>query len=304
MQMTKQKTLWESVIAQTQQAIDCGALQPIPTEPELIEQGEMRFLVRVALNLVRKDEAKKRQANNSAGSFNPFLPYDPDLFVADLTETHLCLLNKFNVVDYHLLIVTRAFEEQEARLNLQDFEALGICLSQIEGLGFYNSGEAAGASQRHKHLQLVPLPIAPEEGLDIPLERVLPFAQWQDTMTSDGESLRMGTIPSLPFVHAVIRFDLDFASPLAAAQLLFASYQQLLAKLGVAQQTAIGAYNLLVTRQWMLMVPRTQEKFEFISVNALGFAGTLFVRNQEQLQRLKAISPLKVLAGVAVPIDR
>ncbi|NIO40609.1 MAG: phosphorylase, partial [Burkholderiales bacterium] len=40
-------------------------------------------------------------------AMNPFLPYGKDLFVSDISETHLALLNKFNVIDYHLLIVTR-----------------------------------------------------------------------------------------------------------------------------------------------------------------------------------------------------
>jgi hypothetical protein len=45
-----------------------------------------------------------------------------------------------------------------------------------------------------------------------------------------------------------------------------------------------GAYNLLFTREWMLIVPRKQEEFEKISVNSLGFAGALLVKNQQQMQ--------------------
>ena len=125
--------LWDKVIAQTQYALKSGALQPIDTDYAWIEQGGITFLVRISTSLIRKAEAKRASSAQSAG-FNPFLPYDPDLFVANLSQTHLCLLNKYNVTDHHLLIVTRAFEPQETLLELPDFEALWLCML---GLGMH-----------------------------------------------------------------------------------------------------------------------------------------------------------------------
>jgi len=46
------------------------------------------------------------------------------------------LLDKFNVVDHHLVIATQLFEPQKGLL---------ICLAEIDGLGFYNAGPAAEA---------------------------------------------------------------------------------------------------------------------------------------------------------------
>ena len=83
------------------------------------------------------------------------------MFVADISPTHVCLLNKFNVIDHHLLVVTRAFEEQDAAINAADFAALWVCMAEVDGLAFYNGGKLAGASQRHKHLQIAPLPWGP-----------------------------------------------------------------------------------------------------------------------------------------------
>ena len=54
---------------------------------------------------------------------NPFAPYDEALWVDSLSTTHMLLLNKFNVVAHHVLIVTRRFEKQTDPLNLQDLEA-------------------------------------------------------------------------------------------------------------------------------------------------------------------------------------
>ena len=81
-----------------------GALQPLSTRSLTVPDDGIDFIVRILSNIRRKA---------SAGSpANPFLPYDPDLFVKDVSATHVCLLNKFNVLSRHLLIVTRDFEDQ------------------------------------------------------------------------------------------------------------------------------------------------------------------------------------------------
>jgi ATP adenylyltransferase/5',5'''-P-1,P-4-tetraphosphate phosphorylase II len=52
----------------------------------------VRFVIGVGANLARKAAARGRQSEpNRAGGPppDPFLPYEPALFVADLTETHL-----------------------------------------------------------------------------------------------------------------------------------------------------------------------------------------------------------------------
>lgn len=187
------KSLWKKVVDQTQYALQCGTLHSLPTDYEFVEEGGINFLVRILANLVRKYEAQKQQDQKSQETGkdgNPFLPYEEDLFVTDISKTHLCLLNKYNVVSHHLLIITRAFEEQETWLNLADFTALWACISEIEGLGFYNGGKLAGASQRHKHLQLVPFPLIPE-GKKIPIEAAIATAQY---------NRNIGIIPSFPLV--------------------------------------------------------------------------------------------------------
>ncbi|MUG94432.1 phosphorylase [Scytonema sp. UIC 10036] len=291
--------LWKRVKEQTEDALAKQSLLSIPTEFEFVEQDGVRFLVRVLSNLARKDAAKKeqlKQITRPGKEFNPFLPYEEDLFVANLSETHVCILNKYNVVDYHLLIITRAFEEQESLLTLEDFAAVQACLDEIDGLVFYNGGKVAGASQRHKHLQLVPLPFIPS-GSQIPIEPLLASAQFHSSIA---------TIPQLPFINAYARLDVkDIQSPLATAAVTFECYRTLLKNLGIenapgSQNKQSAPYNLLATRQWMLIVPRSQESFESISVNSLGFAGSLFVKNEQQMQLLKDIGPMTLLKNVAL----
>ena len=284
-------TLWESVVQRTQHALQCHALQPIPTDYQFIEQEGIRFLVRIVSNLARKERSQKKQ-EGSDRNFNPFLPYEEDLWVADLSPTHVCLLNKYNVVDYHLLIITRDFEDQENWLSIADFEALWFCLTEFDGLGFYNSGKLAGASQQHKHLQVVPLPFT-GGGPSLPIEPVIASVPGKG---------KLGTIPAFPFPHAFVQLDWDgIESSLQGAQVLLKNYLFLLEAIGLVGEgkRPSGAYNLLVTRQWMGAIPRSQESFASISVNSLGFAGALLVRNQQQLEYLKEWGPIAILQEVA-----
>ena len=294
----KPGTLWTRIKEQTQHGLECGALQSISTDYEFVEENGVNFLVRILSNLTRKDEAKKKQdkAAKKGKDFNPFLPYEEDLFVSDISQTHLCLLNKFNVVENHLLIVTREFEEQESLLNYQDFQAMWACLREIDGLIFYNGGKIAGASQRHKHLQLVPTPLAPNQTESIPIAPLFASAVF------DGN---VGRIADLPFINGFYRFESDLInSPNDAAQITLERYHQLLKAVGLLNEDTENncsiAYNFLATREWMFIVPRSQEHFESISVNSLGFAGGLLVRNQEQMQMLKNCKPMEILRQVGV----
>jgi ATP adenylyltransferase len=58
---------------------------------------------------------------------------------------------------------------------------------------------------------------------------------------------------------------------------------------------------LVVTKEWLLLVPRSREFFDSISINALGFAGALLVWNEEQLRALRAAGPLTALRETACP---
>ena len=287
-------SLWSLAQHQTKHALQCGALQSIQTDYEFVEQNGVQFLVRSLSNLARKEKANKKQQqlNRQGKDFNPFLPYEKDLFVRDLSPTHLCLLNKFNVVNHHLLIVTREFEEQEAWLNFQDFSALWSGLREIDGLAFYNGGKIAGASQRHKHIQLIPMPLSPE-GQAIPMEVIL----------AQSNVRGYGRITALPFQHGFSTLNLaPQASPPDAAQILLDCYHMLLTQISREQHPGgdrnFIPHNLLITRRWMLLVPRIQENAYSISINALGFAGSLFVKNKAQLDLLKQKGPMSLLQTV------
>lgn len=289
-------SLWTSILAATERARRSGALLPIPTEFASVEDAGVRFQMRVLAGLAKKDEERKAQTAASAAgrTGNPFLPPERDLVVADITDTHLALLNKFNVVEHHLLVITRSFENQDLLLTPADLEALWLCMAEYDALGFYNGGAEAGASQQHKHLQLVPLPLAPE-GPAVPIAPLLERAPESG----------IGTVPDFPFLHAFCRLDRDLVRmPREAALAAYDAYRALLRAVGMNEPgpedrtMQSSPYCLLMTRDWMLLVPRTREHFEDISLNSLAFAGSLFVRNTRQLERVREVGPMRLLRSV------
>jgi len=204
-------------------------------------------------------------------------------------------LNKFNVIDHHLLLVTRRYHDQDCLLNRADFEALSVCMAEFNALGFYNGGRVAGASQRHKHLQMIPLPM-------VRGGPALPVAPLIDSQDYPSEITRL---PTLAFPHAIARLHLTGREdPVRAGAQTHELYLGLLAALEIAPLSHSGElrhsapYNLLITREWMLLVPRVREHFGSISVNALGFAGSFFVRSEQEKEQIRQAGPWTVLQKV------
>lgn len=284
-------SLWQRLQSTSARALQNGALEPIESQTISWEDQGVEFLIRVVSRL--------RDKPAGADNHNPFLPYEDSLHVADVSSTHACILNKYNVVDFHLLIITRLFEHQETLLTRRDFHALCRCLLEYDSLGFYNSGSLAGASQKHKHLQLVPLPLstAGSKGLSLTLISLLDRAS-----CPVGEITQIET---LPYRHAFVRCDIQRSGDCEqAAESSLEDYRTMMRHVGAdvpetPDELVSTPYNLLVTRRWMLLVPRVRECFGDISLNSLAFAGALLVRNAAQLERLRAAGPCAALQSVA-----
>ena len=60
-------------------------------------------------------------------------------------------------------------------------------------------------------------------------------------------------------------------------------------------------YNLLAMSAGLLLVPRSREFVDGISVNALGFAGSLFVRDTAQMRIVERLGPMHLLRQAAAP---
>lgn len=268
-------------------ALGTGALLPLGTESIRLEEGGLDFSVHWLSSLALKDAAKLLNPGPKAKDFNPFLPYEQDLFVADLSATHVALLNKFPLFARHILLVTRIFEEQLSALTVADFDALEKTLGQLDGLVFYNGGPIGGASQRHKHLQWVP-------NGTFSIEAVL---------RRNGESPSPRRLAVFPFRHAFLAHD----ASASAGQRRDAFYRCCEACGISLTDGMLPPYNLLAGRDWMLVVPRSVEHWQDpagddrISMNAMSFAGSIFVRKPEQIDAVRKAGPMNLLNAVTYP---
>lgn len=297
----------DSVRARSDLAIASGDLKPIVAEQVVIEDRGLPFIVRRVAALAAKDAAKRNappdasvdsQAVTLPGGprdpdFNPFLSPDPALLVGPVGEHHAAILNKFPVCRHHLVLARRAFSEQRSPLEDVDFQALAFLLSREGGLGFYNGGAAAGASQRHKHVQWIP--DAPDNASLRVLGAGLPVNQAQGAIVRH---------PALDLAHCFVRVDAGLGADAgASARAMMIAFGQACAALELrpGPDGLLPPCNMLVGDGWMLVLPRSREHFQGVSLNALSFGGALYVRDQAQIDAIRTAGPLRALASVGVP---
>lgn len=267
---------WTEVVDRSDAALASGAMHSFACALEFVQDAGVEFVIRVATKFPQGETAAGRTGAAPALPRDPFDDPEPALVVRDrLTPTHRAMLNKFSVLREHLLVVTREHEDQRDLLTERDFEALAICMENAEVLAFYNGGTEAGASQPHKHIQVVTLPLSPRHS--VPMDA------------------RLAGPEKLPFRQAFL--------PLAPGQVACPG-EMLRAYIALHREAGLEApkpYNLLLTHEWMLVVPRSRDKFEGISINSLAFAGSFFVRDAKHAHAIAAAHPMSVLASVAVP---
>jgi ATP adenylyltransferase len=267
---------WADVVDRADAALASGAMHSFECALEFVEDCGVEFVLRVATKFPKGENAAGRTAQAPELPRDPFDDPERALIVRDLTSTHRALLNKFSVLREHLLIVTKKYEDQREPLNERDFEALAVCMADAEVLAFYNGGTEAGASQSHKHLQVVTLPLSPRHS--IPMDALLSAKK-----------------DALPFRHAAARLEAGQVSrPASMVEL----YRDLHRRAGLE---ATKPYNLLVTHEFMLVVPRARDRFEGISINSLAFAGSFFARDARHAHAIAAARPMSVLKSVAMP---
>jgi ATP adenylyltransferase len=267
---------WAAVVDRAEAALAAGAMHSFQCALEYVEDAGVEFVLRIATRFPPGENAAGRTGAAPKLPANPFASPEPALLVAELTPTHRALLNKFSVLREHLLIVTREFQDQRALLDERDFEALAVAMEDAEVLAFYNGGTGGGASQKHKHLQVVTLPLSPRHS--VPMDALL-----------------AGGNDRLPFRHAFARLAPKQATN--PPQML-STYMQLHRD---ARLEAGQPYNLVVTHEWMLVVPRSRDRFEDISINSLAFAGSFFLRDAAHAHQIVAARPMNVLKSVAMP---
>ncbi|KAJ3288310.1 bifunctional AP-4-A phosphorylase/ADP sulfurylase [Rhizoclosmatium sp. JEL0117] len=297
---------------QFDKALSTGHLVFTPSTTVIIPSGKINFQIRLAPSLAKKPTGGLTQEKKEPKKpFNPFLVPEPDLLVdSTLLPLHNILLNKFSVVKGHVIITTKAWESQSSLLNANDFSAAWTLLETGEYLGFYNCGPLSGASVPHKHMQFIPVVKgSTEEG--IPIESVM------EGWAKESKPLEATVVPRLPYLHRACFFppaekgrvdakDVERVYVEMVHDAFKAVGIDLSETLNHAVSTGVEgegkeevSYNVIFTREWMVVVPRRAETYKDLSVNSVGFAGMMLAKSDAQLGYLKQSGALvDVMAGV------
>lgn len=242
--------------------------------------------------------------------FNPFEAPPPALTVAAIEPDHLLVLNKFAIVPEHSILITRAFQPQTHLLAAGDLAAAHACTrayrndaqrapDETDLFVFFNSGAHSGASQPHRHLQLLPVArmrdgLAAGAGWQVLADQVV--------RDDDDDEPRGG---SRPFFTAGERLP-----PGIDAEALLAVYLRLYriacsaAGAGRVSTAAVAegleariSYNLAMTADSMVIMPRTAEgavvrdkqgrEVGLLALNGTVLAGTALAKNEAEWDALR-----------------
>lgn len=266
---------WHQADAISNRALATGDLVPLHTSVVAFDAAAP-FLLR------RLEGSPPRHLTVEGPKPNPFLPWEPPLEIGRLANSHALILNKYPVQPAHLLLITQQWQPQTGWLQEADWGAVAHVAADTGGLWFFNSSSTAGASQPHRHLQLLPRHAG---------EASCPLAPWLQRQLEGLEG-------PWPWCYALsARWD-----PLEGKDLL-PLYRKHASQLELGDPSGPGepkhAYNLVFDDHWFLSVRRVKEHCAGFSINGLGFAGFLLCTAHSDLNWLKTHGPWSLLAEVA-----
>lgn len=284
------------------------ACPPFPPPP-IRMLTSTQFQLRLSPSLANKPKpAPSTTTTTPTTPFNPFAsPPTPMLITpgpspspgphSPPTQTHYILLNKFAIVPHHFILATTTFQPQTHLLSAADLAAAYACIDTYHQNGgkelfaFFNSGEHSGASQAHRHLQFLEV-----EGMREGLEDAGGWGVWAEGMLrGDGTG---GKVPFRVFAGGLRRE----MSGEEMRGVYLGLYRRACEALGVEAQgvgegEARVSYNMAMTREGMVVMPRVAEGAEVrngegkvvgkLALNGTVLAGTGLVKNREEWEALR-----------------
>lgn len=281
----------------------------------------IQFQLRFSPALANKPKGPPRDPHKKP--FDPFENPPPALKITDLGPAHFLVLNKFAVVPEHFILATAAFKQQTDVLEADDLACTLACIDAYEGqqegggggglFAFFNGGEHSGASQPHRHIQL------------------LPVARMRDGLEEGGgsawdvlaDNLRTHRPPFATFSEEI--------EPGITGAELHEMYLRLYGRAcravarhsggssGIDEVPATGeariSYNMAMTRRTLVVSPRLAEGADIaaadgrvlgsLALNGTVLAGTALVKSELEWEALRSDEGglVKVLRGIGLPAD-
>lgn len=100
------------------------------------------------------------------------------------------------------------------------------------------------------------------------------------------------TVPSIPFRHAVKKLP-----PNPSSSLLSEIYNSLLS---IAKVDQAKGHNVLIVKDWMLVIPRSKGRKGILSANAVAMAGMVWVTGDEEVRQWAEQGPMNLLCEFGV----
>ena len=270
-------------LQRSEQAVSSGALCPLTTHVEpWTGHDDQSFELRSLIG------SPPRHLRPAGPKPNPFRPWDQRLELEPVGGGHVLILNKYPVQIGHMLLITRDWAPQTGWLSPLDWQAVHAVRQHSSGLWFFNSGPRAGASQPHRHLQLLPRE---------PGQSLCPRARWWESKLRGEPDTRCGD--RLDHRTSVV------ALSSATAESLHEAYLTLCQAQGMGHPSVDvrprHPYNLLFGDRWMGLVSRSHDECNGFSINALGFAGYLLCTDHSDRPWLDRHGPDGLLNQVVPP---
>ena len=264
---------WEKALLKTKTSINSKSLFPLTTNDvtSKIYNGQ-DFLIR------ELDISKFKKNIEIGPKINPFKPWDKILEIDSIGKYHHLILNKYPVQLGHLLLITNDWNPQNGWLNINDWNAIKTVNIDTSGLWFFNSGPLAGASQPHRHFQLL------RRDND---EIICPREQWILKYTNCIKNKFSKNIITKKFAISLEKENIHD------------TYLHLAKKLGLGSpktdERPRYPYNILLTNKWIGLIKRSKDNQRGFSINALGFAGYILITKNSDVFYLKKYGPEKLL---------
>ena len=276
----RREFIWSKALKLSKTAINCGAVIPLETKKyktnEMNCDYELRFLKSAIPNYLIEYGPKP----------NPFTPWDSRLEIQSINDKHTLILNKYPVQIGHMLLITNKWKAQNGWLNLEDFRAIVNVDNDTTGLWFFNSSKESGASQPHRHFQLLP------RHFD---QTICPRYDWFCDLLNNKKHIFSEISQSIsirPRDKNIESKSLD----------LFNSYKSMALDMNLGdvniEHKPLKPYNLLITDNWIALIIRTKDRSNGFSINALGFAGYFLGTQKSEIDILIKFGPEKILKNV------
>lgn len=235
---------------------------------------------------------------------------DERMILAQVNSTHDLALNLFCVDRPQLLLLTLdSYKRQHQALDKDDFTVMLTMLTTFPSMyAIYNCGERGGCSRIHKHIQGLRGPPHAFDHLINHHNSNSDSSSNDDNDDAAAAAATATTSSKLPFKAFSHHFPQTFANT-SPSQVL-AVYTSLLAHcealLDTSNEDAAPPHNVVLWRDWLIVVPRRKGNFQGASANAGGMLGSVWVPSSQYVQQWMHVPGggcARVLAELGVPVE-